>query len=87
MYTGMLLSRKVCTESMRMDIFPESCHASDHRSHLDYEFSVHSKEKKTPKCGNHYNVPFITLHAKTESPVHVQPLLFFSQNQKKKNAN
>ena len=76
MYTGVLLSRKVCTEGMGMDIFPESCHASDHISHLDWEFSVHSKERKTFECGNHYNVSLITLHAKTESPVHVQPLTF-----------
>ena len=34
-----------------------------------------SKEKKTLEYGNRYNVSFITLHAKTESPVHVQPLL------------
>ena len=35
MYIGVLLSRKVCTECMEMDIFPESCRASDHISHLD----------------------------------------------------
>ena len=29
---------------------------------------------KTLECGNHYNVSFITLHSKTVSPVHVQPL-------------
>ena len=34
MYIGVLLIRKVCTECMEMDIFPESIHASDHISHL-----------------------------------------------------
>ena len=35
MYIGVLLSRKVCTECMEMDIFPESSRASDHSSHLN----------------------------------------------------
>ena len=74
MYIGVLLSRKVCTECMAMDIFPESCHASDHRSHLDLEFSVRSKEKKILEYANHCNVSFVTIHAKTKSPVDVQPL-------------
>ena len=41
---------------------------------LKLDISAHSKGDKTLECGNHYNVCFITLHAKTESPVHVQPL-------------
>ena len=73
MYIGVLLSRKVCIECMEMDIFPESCRASDHISHLNQEFSAHTKEKKTVEYDNHYNVSFIMLHAKTESPVHVEP--------------
>ena len=45
-------------------------------SHITLKLSIgaHSKENKTLECGNHYNVSFITIHAKTESPVHVQPL-------------
>ena len=35
MYIGVLLIRKVCTECMEMDIFSESCCASDHISHLN----------------------------------------------------
>ena len=41
---------------------------------LKLGISAHSKEKKTIECGSHYNASFLTLHAKTESPVHVQPL-------------
>ena len=36
--------------------------------------SGNSQDKKTVLCGNHYNMLFITLHATTESLVHVQPL-------------
>ena len=71
MCIGVLLSRKVCIECMEMDIFPES---GRHIITLRLGISAHSKEKKTLECGNHYNVSFLTLHAKTESPVHVQPL-------------
>ena len=42
---------------------------------LKLGISAHSKPIATLECGNHYNVSFITLHAKTESPVHVQPLV------------
>ena len=41
---------------------------------LKLGISAHCKEKKTLECGNHYDVSFITLHAKTKSHVHVQPL-------------
>ena len=34
-----------------------------------------SQDKKTVECGDHFNVVFITLHATTESIVHVQPLV------------
>ena len=40
-------------------------------------------EKKALECGNHYNVSFITLDAKTESPVHVQPLVLVVTTKKK----
>ena len=41
---------------------------------LKLGISAHSKKKKTLECGNHYAVFFLMLHAKTEGPVHVQPL-------------
>ena len=46
-------------------------------SHITLELgiSAHSKKNKTLECGNHYNVSILPLHANTESPVHVQPLL------------
>ena len=37
--------------------------------------SVNSQDNKKYECRNHHNVLFITLHATTESLVHVQPLL------------
>ena len=41
---------------------------------LKLGISAHSEGGKTLECGNHYKVSFITLYAKTESLVHVQPL-------------
>ena len=64
----------MCTDCMGMDILTECCHVSDHVITLNLESSVHSKEKKTVECGNHYNVSFIMIHTKTESPVNVQTL-------------